>query len=107
MKVSYLKNWKEGTLYNQTIIIDKETGAKFNNYVETLWKQDKEKYEQLHIWSNEEMQRDLYLKRLALGVNYTYRTTLNYFLKFIMKEPKENVKWRRIKMNRNAIIIVK
>lgn len=108
MKVSYLKNWdKEGTFYNQTITIDKETGAKFNNFVEKVLKQDKEKTSKTHTWSNEEMQREMYLKRLALGVNYTYLTTLNYFLSFIMKEPKENVKWRRIKTNRNTIIIVK
>ena len=107
MKVSYLRNWdKEGTFYNQTITIDKETGAKFNNYVETLWKQDQEKLNKTHTWNNEEMKRDMFLKRLALGVNYTNLTTLNYFLNFIMNEPKENVKWRRIK-SRNTIIIVK
>lgn len=108
MKVSYLRNWdNSGTFYNQTITIDKETGAKFNNYVETLWKQDKEKLNNTHVQDNEMAQRDMYLKRLALGVNYTTLTTLNYFLNFIMNEPKENVKWRRIITNRNTIIIVK
>lgn len=108
MKVSYRKNFdKNGTCYNQTITIDKVTGVKFNNYVETLWKQDKEKLNKTHVQDNEMAQRDMYLKRLTLGVNYTYLTTLNYFLNFIMNEPKENVKWRRVKTNRNTIIIVK
>lgn len=105
MKVSYLRNWdKEGTFYNQTITIDKEMGAKFNNFVETILKQDKEKTNKTHMWSNEEMQREMYLKRLALGVNYTYLTTLDYFVSFLLKETNESIK--RIK-RRNTIIVVK
>jgi hypothetical protein len=104
MKVSYLKHWKEGTLYNQTITIDKVTGVKFNNYVETLWKQDQEKLNSTHVQDNEMAQRDMYLKRLALGVNYTYLTTLDYFVSFLLRETNESIK--RIK-RRNTIIIVK
>lgn len=111
MKVSYLRNWdNSGTLYNQTITIDKETGVKFNNYVETLWKQDKEKLNKTHVQDNEMAQRDMYLKRLALGVNYTYLTTLDYFMKFYLHEiyepPKKDKSYERI-LNRNTIIIVK
>jgi hypothetical protein len=104
MKVSYLKHWKDGTLYNQTITIDKVTGVKFNNYVETLWKQDKEKLNKTHVQDNAMAQRDMYLKRLALGVNYTYLTTLDYFVSFLLRETNESIK--RIK-RRNTIIIVK
>lgn len=111
MKVSYRKNFdKNGTCYNQTITIDKVTGVKFNNYVETLWKQDKEKLNKTHVEDNEMAQRDMYLKRLALGVNYTYLTTLDYFMKFYLHEiyepPKKDKFYERIK-NRNTIIIVK
>lgn len=105
MKVSYQKHWdNNGTCYNQTITIDKTMAVKFNNYVEKIMKQDKEKTNKTHIWNNEEMQREMYLKQLALGVNYTYLTTLNYFVSFLLRETNESIK--RIK-RRNTIIIVK
>lgn len=111
MKVSYRKSFdKKGTCYNQTITIDKETGVKFNNYVETILENDKEKLNKTNIWNEEELQRGMFLKQLTLGVNYTNLITLDCFMKFYLHEiyepPKKDKFFERIK-NRNTIIIVK
>lgn len=111
MKVSYRKNWsKDGTFYNQTITIDKKTAALFNSYVEKILNKDKEEIQKNHIITNEQSMREYYLKRLAIGVNYTYLTTLDYFMSFYLKTiyepPKKDKNFERI-LNRNTIIFVK
>ena len=111
MKVSYRKNWsKDGTFYNQTITIDKKTAALFNDYVERALQRDKEEIQKNHIITNEQSMREYYLKRLAIGANYTYLTTLDHFISFYLKAiyepPKKDKDFERI-LNRNTIIFVK
>ena len=111
MKVSYRKNWsKDGTFYNQTITIDKKTAILFNNFMFKILNKDREEIQKNHIITGEQIMRECYLKRLALGANYTHLTTLEYFMSFylktIYKAPKKDKDFERI-LNRNTIIFVK
>lgn len=111
IKISYQKKWSnDGTFYNQTITIDQKTAVLFNSFVEKILDKDKEEIQKNHIITNEQAKRESYLKRLALGANYTYLTTLDYFMKFylqtIYEPPKKDKTYERI-LNRNTIIFVK
>lgn len=113
MKVNYRKNYSNnGTAYNQTITINKETAEKFNKYV--LYIKNKINYKK--SWSNEDLKTSLYLKMLEINthfetLNYINLTTLDCFMKFyltwiyIRKAPKRDKNYERIKW-RNTIIKV-
>jgi len=105
MKVNNQNKWgNDGTHYNQTITINQKTAVLFNNYIEKILNEDKKEIEAKRIMTNEQAKREIYLKRLSLGANYLYLTTLFYFMLFLGRHTNENIK--RIK-NRNTIIIVK
>ena len=111
IKISYRKKWSnDGTFYNQTITIDKKTAILFNNFMFKILNKDKEEIQRNHIITNEQIMRECYLKRLALGANYTYLTTLEYFMSFylknIYKPSKKDKTFKRI-LNRNTIFFVK
>lgn len=100
MKINYLKNWgNDGTVYNQTITIDKNIMGKFNEYINK-------------IKAIRESQRysTIYIENLKEGKNYVTLTTLDYFMKFYLKyiyePPKKDKMYERI-LWRNTIINVK
>lgn len=111
VKVSYRKNWsKDGTFYNQTIAIDWLIAHEFNQYIIDILQKDKKETIKTHVISNEQLQRQMFLEPLKLGVNFTHLTTLDYFMKFylntIYEPPKKDKTFERI-LNRNTIILVK
>lgn len=106
MKVNYLKEWgKDGTVYNQTITIEKESIKGFNE----MARAKKEEIAKKYIISGEEMKLLSYLEELHEGKNYTTLTTLDFFMKFYLKyiyePPKKDKNYERI-LNRNTIIKV-
>ena len=106
MKVNYFKEWgNDGTVYTQTITIEKEYIKKFNE----LARAQKEEIKKKHIISGEEMKILSYLEELQEGKNYTTSTTLSYFMwfyrKYIYIPPKKDKDFERI-LWRNTIINV-
>lgn len=106
MKVNYLKEWGEdGTVYSQTITIEKKYIEKFNELVRAKREEISKKF----IISGEEMKILSYLQELQEGKNYTYLTTLDFFMKFYLKyiyePPKKDKNYERI-LHRNTIINV-
>ena len=102
--VSYQKEYgKDGTCYTQKIKTTKEIIKKFNSYVEEIRENLNEKF----VLSNEDFKTLLYLDLLLNDKNYIKLTTLDYFMKFYLKElyepPKKDLDYERIK-NRNTII---
>lgn len=106
MKINYLKEWgKDGTVYNQTITIEKEHIKKFNEIV----KEEKETKSKKFIFTNEDMDILYGLEELKEGKNYTNLTTLSYFIWFyknyIHKSSEKDKDFERI-LWRNTIINV-
>lgn len=106
MKVNYRKEWGEdGTVYSQTITIEKEHIKKFNELIRA----EKEQTAKKIILSSEDMKVLYYLQELENGKNYTKLTTLNYFIWFyknyIYIPPKKDKDFERI-LWRNTIINV-
>lgn len=100
MKINYLKRYgTDGTIYNQTITIDKNIMGKFNEYI-------------TRIKAIRKSQRysTIYIETLQEGINYISLTTLDYFMKFylhnIYEPPKKDKTYERI-LWRNTIINVK
>ena len=111
MKINYKKNYENnGTVYNQTITIDKEFAKKFNRYILDI----KYKINNKKSWSDEDLKIFCYLKMLEINtqfetLNYINLTTLDYFMKCyltaIYEPPKRDKNFERIKW-RNTIIKV-
>ena len=104
MKINYQKKWGyDGTVYTQTIKIDKDMAEKFNKYVTKI----KETLVDKFIYSNEDMKIMSYLEPLLNDVNYTTLTTLNYFKTFYLENyihgAKRDKDFERI-LHRNTII---
>ena len=111
MKINYRKNFDNtGTVYNQTITINKELAEKFNKYISDI----KNRINYKKTWDNEDLKISCYLTMLEINtlfetLNYINLTTLNYFIKFYLKTiynpPKKDKDFERIKW-RNTIIKV-
>ena len=104
MKINYQKKWgNDGTVYRQTIKIDKDMAGKFNEYVMKI----KETLIGKFIYSNEDMKIMSYLEPLENNINYTHLTTLEYFIRFYLKNyingAKRDKDFERI-LYRNTII---
>lgn len=104
MKVNYQKKWgNDGTVYTQTIKIDKDMAEKFNKYVTKI----KETLIGKFIYSNEDIKILSYLETLENKMNYTTLTTLNHFHNFYLKNyihgAKRDKDFERI-LYRNTII---
>lgn len=104
MKVNYQKKWgNDGTVYTQTIKIDKDMAEKFNKYVIKI----KETLVGKFIYSNEDMKIMSYLETLENKINYTHLTTLQHFIEFYLKNyihgAKRDKDFERI-LYRNTII---
>lgn len=106
MKINYFKEWNnDGTVYTQTITIEKKYIEKFNELVRAKREEISKKF----IISGEEMKILSYLEELQEGKNYTHLTTLDFFMKFYLKyiyePPKKDKDFERI-LWRNTIIKV-
>jgi hypothetical protein len=106
MKVNYQKKWgNDGTVFTQTIKIDKDMAEKFNKYVVEI----KDEVVKKFIYSNEDMKILSYLEPLLDNINYTSLTTLNHFRNFYLKNyihgAKRDKNFERI-LYRNTIIEV-
>ena len=106
MIVNYRKQWgNDGTTYTQTIKIDKETAAKFNEYIKEL----KEAAAKKFLLHDSDMKILYYLEELKEGKNYTTLTQKDYFITFYLKEiyeaPKKDRNFERI-LDRNTIFEV-
>lgn len=106
MKVNYKKEWGyDGTVYTQTITIDKKYIDDFNFMVQ----REKETINNKMILSSADMKILYYLEELKEGKNYTSLTTLDYFIqyykKYIYVPPKKDKDFERI-LWRNTIINV-
>ena len=104
--INYKKEWSnDGTVYNQTIKVNKKIMKDFNKYI----KIKKEAVQNKHILSNEDMKILYYLEYIEEGKNYTTLTTLDYFIKFywhnIYIPPKKDRTFERM-LWRNTIIQV-
>lgn len=104
MKINYQKKWgNDGTVYTQTIKIDKDMAEKFNKYIMEI----KETLVGKFIYSNEDMKIMSCLETLENKMNYTTLTTLNYFKTFYLKNyihgAKRDKDFERI-LYRNTII---
>lgn len=102
MKINYLKNWgKDGTVYDQTVTIDKTLMEQFNNYILDLKTNIDLKFTLKHTYS----ENDLKIKSvdyLTTGFNYTNLIVLNLFIVFCQKN---NIDITRL-LYRNTIIKV-
>ena len=96
MKINYKKNYgNNGTVYNQTITIDKEFAEKFNRYILDV----KNNINYKKCWSDEDLKIFCYLKMLEINtqfetLNYINLTTLDYFIKYYLKtiyEPPKKI----------------
>lgn len=111
MIINYRKTWgNNGTVYNQTITINKDIAEKFNRYVLDIKNQINNK----KSWNDKDLKIFCYLKMLEINtlfetLNYINLTTLDYFIKFYLKTiyepPKRDKTFERIKW-RNTIIKV-
>lgn len=106
MKVNYFKEWGEdGTVYNQTITIEKEHIEKFNEFIRA----EKQEVENKKVITSDELKTLMYLNELTEGKNYTTLTTLRNFIYYyrlhIYNPYKDEKDLKRI-LNRNTIIKV-
>lgn len=106
MKVNYLKEYgTDGTVYNQTITIEKEYLDKFNEIVNN----EKIEINKKFLLSSYDMKILSYLENLKEGKNYVTLTTLDYFIKFYRKfiyiPIKDDKNFQRI-LWRNTVIKV-
>lgn len=102
MKVDYKKHWgNNGTVYDQTITIDKTTMEEYNNYICDLKTNIDFKFTKKHVYS----ENDLKIKSidyLEKGINFTNLIHLNLFIVFCQKTERDI---KRLKY-RNTIIKV-
>ena len=104
MKINYQKKWgNDGTVYTQTIKINKDMANKFNKYITEIKKTLVGKF----IYSNQDMKIMYYLETLENKINYTHLTTLEYFITFYLENyiygAKKDKNFERI-LYRNTII---
>lgn len=104
MKINYQKKWgNDGTVFTQTIKIDKDMAEKFNKYIVKLKDEAVKKF----ICEEKDMKIIYYLEPLLNNVNYTTLTTLQYFVNFYLKNyihgAKRDKDFERI-LYRNTII---
>ena len=104
MKINYQKKWgNDGTVFTQTIKIDKDMAEKFNKYIVGI----KDEVVKKFIYSRADMDVLSYLEPLLDDINYTHLTTLNYFKTFYLKNyihgAKRDKDFERI-LHRNTII---
>lgn len=113
IKVNYLKEWgNDGTVYTQTITIDKKTATEFNKFIKEVKKEIAKKF----IYDSADMKVLSYVNELKEGKNFTHLTELDYFKAFIIKNVymplvykygiKKDKNIERILINRNTIIKV-
>ena len=105
MKVNYIKRWgKDGTVYNQTIKINKSMASEFNKYIKELKIISQNK----HIFTDEDLQILDSLEFFDNKFIYGNLPTLNYFINFYVKNyiiqnaAKKDKDFERIKY-RNTI----
>ncbi len=102
MKVDYKKQWgKNGTVYDQTITIDKATMEKFNNYMCERKTQVDLEFTKKHTYS----EWDLKIKSvdyLEKGINFTNLIHLQLFNEFCFEN---RIDLKRV-LRRNTIIKV-
>ena len=107
MKIDYKKNFgNDGTVYRQTIKIDKWLKEYYNNYLLKLKIKTDENYFKNHSYS----EKDLKIKSIEYlenGINYTNLIQLDVFLQVIneLNNNGYNFNFKRL-LWRNTIIIV-
>ena len=104
--INYCKQWgNDGTVYTQTIKINKKMAEKFNAYIQELKQEATKKF----VFSNADMKILYYLEELKEGKNYTTLSQKDYFIAFYLKEiyeaPKKDRDFERI-LDRNTIFEV-
>ena len=100
--INYQKHWRnDGTVYRQTITINKKLMDKYNNLLKKEYKRLKEQ----RIFSNEDMKIKYYTFLLKKWSNFLHLTWLYYFWNIVLQY-KIDTK-NRLKLDRNTIIKVK
>lgn len=108
MKIDYKKHWGNcGTVYSQTITIDKKTMEDYNNYISDLKTKVDLEFLKKHSYS----EQDLKIKSidyLEKGVNFTNLIHLQLFIEFYNKNIRKDYFDKDIKrvLWRNTIIKV-
>lgn len=102
--IDYKKHrWNDGTVYRQTIKIDKELQRKYNTRIRYLKDKVNKKIKKEHIYSYEDMKILSYTDTLKKWVNYLHLTWIYEFWKFITRRWLYN---NRLFFNKNTIIEV-
>lgn len=107
MKVNYLKHiGNNGTIYNQTIKIDKWIMEYYNNYLNNLKIDIDKQFLEKHCYNDNDLKVKS-LEYLKEGTNFTNLIHLNIFLQVINDLNKQdyNFDFKRI-LYRNTIIEV-
>ncbi len=105
MKVNYNKKFSnDGTVFTQTITVDKEIVKGFNK----MLKAKREKVSKQPIFSEEDMKLLYWAEELKEGENYIGRTTFRYFISYYADKikQKEDKDFKRVLFDRNTIIKV-
>ena len=107
VKVDYKRHSKDGTIYDQTITIDKNFMELYNNFLLDKKIKIDNNFFKKHIYSEEDLKIKS-INYLEKGSNFTNLIQLRLLLEFIINYNKNNnnkIDFKRIK-TRNTIVKV-